>query len=301
MPYTAQFFAEKLNVPVEYFNPFRNVQIDPGVNLEVLQRVAHSLAEVVGLGLRNLANCPVEMNLMPESTLRWRNFNEKKPYLLFTVFSLVFVCFAVGFLFEQLAQSKEAVLNKIQDQLNDANAKASKMRSVYGKEKATRADAEQIATWMEERYYWGDVLAETRSALIRSENDVEKKLSTEKPGVQEGIWIEQMTTMAVAGLREQNGQPQPGMPGSPLAGATQPGNTISLTCRSVSLQSVDASANSGIAYAVQNELQACKYFDPKTTSLSGNISSDDPNGTFTFGMNVTLLNPPPMLTPSQQQ
>ena len=29
MPYTAQFFAEKLNVPVEYFNPFRNVQIDP--------------------------------------------------------------------------------------------------------------------------------------------------------------------------------------------------------------------------------------------------------------------------------
>ncbi|MEY4387146.1 MAG: hypothetical protein RLY20_2429, partial [Verrucomicrobiota bacterium] len=27
MPYTAQFFAEKLNVPVEYFNPFRNVQI----------------------------------------------------------------------------------------------------------------------------------------------------------------------------------------------------------------------------------------------------------------------------------
>ena len=25
MPYTAQFFAEKLNVPVEYFNPFRNV------------------------------------------------------------------------------------------------------------------------------------------------------------------------------------------------------------------------------------------------------------------------------------
>ena len=43
MPYTAQFFAEKLNVPVEYFNPFRNVQIDPAVNLEELARVAHSL------------------------------------------------------------------------------------------------------------------------------------------------------------------------------------------------------------------------------------------------------------------
>ncbi|MEI6194931.1 MAG: pilus assembly protein PilM, partial [Verrucomicrobiota bacterium] len=41
MPYTAQFFAEKLNIPVEYFNPLRNIQIDPAVKLEELARVAH--------------------------------------------------------------------------------------------------------------------------------------------------------------------------------------------------------------------------------------------------------------------
>src|SRR5438045_2663393 len=80
MPYTAQFFAEKLNVPVEYFNPLRNVQIDPAINLEELARVAHSMGEVVGLGLRNLAHCPVELNLMPESTLQWQEFNQKKRY-----------------------------------------------------------------------------------------------------------------------------------------------------------------------------------------------------------------------------
>src|SRR5580765_4807335 len=103
MPYTAQFFAEKLNVPVEYFNPFRNVQIDPGVNLEELARVAHALGEVVGLGLRNLANCPVELNLIPESTRRMQSFNQKKPYFIATVFTLVAVAFAVGLLFEKLA------------------------------------------------------------------------------------------------------------------------------------------------------------------------------------------------------
>src|SRR5712691_3659816 len=103
MPYTAQFFAEKLNVPVEYFNPFRNVDIDPSINLEDLARVAHSLGEVVGLGLRNLAHCPVELNLMPESTLSWVQFNQKKPYFIFTAFSLVLVVFAVGFVFKQLA------------------------------------------------------------------------------------------------------------------------------------------------------------------------------------------------------
>ncbi len=103
MPYTAQFFAEKLNVPVEYFNPLRNIQIDPGINLEDLARVAHSLGEVVGLGLRNLAHCPVELNLMPESTLKWINFNQKKPFLIATVFTLVAVVFASGWLFKELA------------------------------------------------------------------------------------------------------------------------------------------------------------------------------------------------------
>ncbi len=113
MPYTAQFFAEKLNVPVEYFNPLRNIQVDPSVNLEELARVAHSLGEIVGLGLRNLAHCPVEMNLMPESTLRWQSFNQKKPYFIATVFSLVAAIAAMGWLFSMLADVKDAELKTL--------------------------------------------------------------------------------------------------------------------------------------------------------------------------------------------
>src|SRR5437588_6294430 len=112
MPYTAQFFAEKLNVPVEYFNPFRNTQIDPSVNLEELSRVAHGLGEVVGLGLRNMANCPVEMNLMPDSTLRWQAVNQKKPYFIATDFSLVLVIAAMVWLFDKLAGVKTGELDK---------------------------------------------------------------------------------------------------------------------------------------------------------------------------------------------
>ncbi|HTR40978.1 MAG TPA: type IV pilus assembly protein PilM [Pseudomonadales bacterium] len=294
MPYTAQFFAEKLNVPVEYFNPFRNLQIDPSVNLEALQRVAHSLAEVVGLGLRNLANCPVEMNLMPESTVRWRNFNEKKPYLMLTVFLLVLVGFAMGFLFKELAQSKVAAVAAIQPTLDEMNAKVQKMNSVWSKKKGIEANALQLTTWFGDRYYWGDVLADTRDALIRAENDVQKKLSAQKPDVQAGIWIQQMTTMggASTGMTGAMMGGGPGGGGNGTFGTTQTTNTISLICRAVSMQNLDPSANSDIAYAVQNELQACKSFDPKTTTLQGNISPDDADGTFTFGINVTLANPP---------
>src|SRR5215468_9052928 len=151
MPYTAQFFAEKLNVPVEYFNPLRNVQIDPGINLEELARVAHSMGEVVGLGLRNLAHCPVELNLMPESTRKWRAFNEKKPFLIATVFTMVAVVGVIGLLFQQLASVKNDQLTEIQPKLEEAKRKDQEFTKAYHTDlKKSKQEADQIVGWMQD-------------------------------------------------------------------------------------------------------------------------------------------------------
>ena len=294
MPYTAQFFAEKLNVPVEYFNPFRNVQIDPAVNLEALARVAHSLGEVVGLGLRNLANCPVEMNLMPTSTLRWRTFNEKKPYFIFTILALVGVAFAVGFLFQSLAESKEREISDLTPKKDKLRAQAESFDREYRKLQSTQKEANQIAIWMEQRYYWGDVLAELRKVLIRSEEDVKKKLSAQKPGVETGIWIEQLAVGALPAVSAGPGAgsvpvPVPVEGGAAAGTPLNSGSTITLVCRAVNLTSVDPSANTDIAYAVLNALQADPLFDSKQTQLRGDITSEEV--TFTFGINVVLKNP----------
>jgi type IV pilus assembly protein PilM len=319
MPYTAQFFAEKLNVPVEYFNPFRNVQINPSVNLEDLSRVAHSLGEVVGLGLRNLANCPVEMNLMPESTLRWQSFNQKKPYLVATVFSLVLVAFGVGVLFQKLAVNKEAEIERLGPKVADLNTKHDRFTSAYKKLQKAQAEADQISAWMQQRYYWGDFLSEVRRALLRSEDSMKKKLSAQRSGVDVGIWVEQMNSNPTLGLSAgmNPGMPMPGMgmPGEYPRGERTPGmeappppqmdangvpidpnapnanNFIVLTCRAVNLSSVDPSANSEMAYAVENEIKNSPLVDAKATQLTGQITPDDSNGTFTFTVNVMPLNP----------
>ena len=47
------FFRKNSRVPIEYFNPFRNIEIDPSVRKEELAKCAHFFGEVVGLGLRN--------------------------------------------------------------------------------------------------------------------------------------------------------------------------------------------------------------------------------------------------------
>src|SRR5881398_1757097 len=128
MPYTAQFFAEKLNLPVEYFNPFRNVQIDPSIDLEELAKVAHSFGEVVGLGLRNVAQCPVEMNLMPKSSLKRQQFNQKKPYFIATVFSLVAVVLAYGWFYAKIADIKRVSLARINDKVEPLKQKQGELQ-----------------------------------------------------------------------------------------------------------------------------------------------------------------------------
>jgi hypothetical protein len=222
--------------------------------------------------------------------LRWRALNEKKPYFIFTIFALVLVAFAVGLLFQKLAESKENEIADLKPRVAEIQAKNDKFDRAYKHLGATKKEAEQIAVWMEARYYWGDVLAEFRHVLIRSEVDIKKKLSAQRPGVDAGIWIEQMTTMA--NLQNPAGSGPNAPPSSrnratPEAESSQT-NVINLVCRAVNLSNVDPSANSEIAYAVENELKNSPFFDPKTTQLTGQITPDEANGTFTFGITVAL-------------
>jgi len=189
MPYTAQFFAEKLNVPVEYFNPLRNIQIDPSINLEELARCAHSMGEVVGLGLRNLAHCPVELNLMPESTLKWQAFNQKKPYFITTVFSLVAVVAAMAFIFSQLADVRKRAQDELDKEVKPREEGSAKLQTALKNLSKTQKDAEQVVEWVGDRYYWADVLSELRNVLMRVETGARAKFRSDA-----GVWIEKFIT-----------------------------------------------------------------------------------------------------------
>ena len=312
MPYTAQFFAEKLNVPVEYFNPLRNIQIDPAINLEDLAHVAHSLGEVVGLGLRNLAHCPVELNLMPESTLKWQSFNQKKPYLIATAFSIAAVIAAIGLLFDKLASAKDAERDKVHGQVEPAKIAAQRLDSAMGNRAKAQKEADQIVTWMDQRYYWPQVLSGLRDSLIRVEGSLNQKL-----GVPTGIWVDQLITVeprtaddqaaaaaaaqspsAAAMARESElafARRYGLRSATPAAPAASPDSTtptegtlkkkkaaegeianMTITFRAVGLNAADANADKYIYYGVLEELKNNPLFDKDYTEGDGNIGTEDP-------------------------
>ena len=82
MPYMREFFQEKLQVPIEFFNPVRNVAVANEADARQIARSAHLLGELVGLGLRAVASCPMELNLRPASVIRAHEVERRRPFLI---------------------------------------------------------------------------------------------------------------------------------------------------------------------------------------------------------------------------
>ncbi|HCN10222.1 MAG TPA: hypothetical protein DIT01_20025, partial [Lentisphaeria bacterium] len=82
MAFTDHFFSEKLRMDVSYLNPFKIIKLGPELSVDDLQQYAHAYPEAVGVGLRHLIQCPVEVSLIPDSIKQLQLFSKRKPFIL---------------------------------------------------------------------------------------------------------------------------------------------------------------------------------------------------------------------------
>lgn len=326
MPYAAQFFEEKLGLPVEFMNPFRSVDIDAGVNVAQLEPIAPQFGEVVGLGLRNVAQCPIELNLMPKASLSRQQFNAKKPFLLAAAYAAVVGTFAVGWFFSKVAAVERDGLAKIDERVQPLDMKRNQLEAAEGKLKKATDDASQFSTWLQDRIYWADILANLGRVLQTTESDVRANL-----GVPVSIWIDTLLSTeptkpavdtseeeSAGGARnfymmdpilarryglvprkpegegEGDGSAEAapadgGRPKPKAAANTNEVAVINLTLRAVN---VNPRANGEIAYEVERAMKASPLFDETETQLSGNLDQGADNSpSFSFPLKVKLKRP----------
>ncbi len=326
MPYTAQFFAEKLNLPVDYFNPFRNIEIDPAIDLEELQKYAHSFGEVVGLGLRDLAHCPVELNLMPKSSIQRQEFSQKKPFFLAAIYALALTVFAVWWAESRIITLRKQKLDELRMSLGPLKQKAGQLKGAMNDTKALQEQADQMAALGDERKYWANVLMELRRVMMKSEIRTKALMKTNGSDMEVGVWVEEFAPVypnstpfiappetppanapqaatapglaeTGAELRKKYGLPDPNANRPAPAPTATPGaavnpnevNTISIKCRAVD-QPVDV-ANSTLAYQVQEEMKSSLYFTNPITLGTLDRKKEESTNTFTFSVTATLRKP----------
>lgn len=101
LPFIREFFAEKLNLPVDHFNPFRNVTVAKGATAELVGANAHQFGELVGSALAQAGEVPLRIDLLPVSVQKSKELERRKPALVMALICLTALLGAMGFFFSK--------------------------------------------------------------------------------------------------------------------------------------------------------------------------------------------------------
>ena len=160
LTYCNDFFAEKFNLPVEYFNPLRAVTLSPEIDREKLGEVAHTLGEAIGLAFRYTTGCPIEINMLPRPVQRQQALNAKIPYFVASMACIVglFGIIYTGLKFstvqsEERQQAYAELWKQYEKPFNDVKSEIENAESAVSK-------LGEFHTMMSQRAVWPMIIEE---------------------------------------------------------------------------------------------------------------------------------------------
>lgn len=165
LPYMVEFFSEKLQTPIEFLNPLRNVTVGSAAVAEALAAKAHTFGELVGAALRFSENCPLEINLRPPSVVRDQDLARRKPFLIFSVVCLFLMLSAWWVYFTQATKVTEGVLAGVQADVAKLDGLSQKMDKLLAEQKKLDAMVAPLLLASAERSIWSEIFDELGAKL----------------------------------------------------------------------------------------------------------------------------------------
>ena len=247
MTYTAEFFMEKFNLPVEFFNPFRNIELGPEVDRNALVGVAHAMGELAGLGLRTTSVGLTDFNLLPRREKISRQIEKRSPYVVATLFCVGLIFFVYGAQYKSVTGKQEQAVKDLEAKLAEHSQTANSMVKAKNDLDSSKQETEKVERLLRTRYIWinitravQDVLAEiTPEIYILSGPDqlelmdktLDEILTEFQPrsvtNAVTAVWLESLTTAVPGeaavdvltasgsgGEEGEEGEMAPGMSGS---------------------------------------------------------------------------------------
>lgn len=167
LPYMREFFQEKFQLPVEFFNPLRNVAVGSGLNIEEIGRNAHRMGELVGLALRGTSDCPMELNLRPAKVVRAHELSVKRPFLIIAGICGLLALTAWWQYYVHAAATTTAASASLDPKITELQGFERKINQAKADIKAQQDTAQPYLAAVDDKTYWIQVIDDINSRLPR--------------------------------------------------------------------------------------------------------------------------------------
>src|SRR5437899_2924456 len=163
MPNMREFFHEKFELPVEFFNPLQNVSVSGSA--PEAARSAYLLGELVGLALRSVTICPMKLNLLPASVVRRQDLEKRRPFFIAAATCVLLALLGWSAYYAraaQVAQQTAQTMRQKNDTMHRAEAQLDKL-----KKQITALDniATPLITAVNDRNFWPQILEDLNARL----------------------------------------------------------------------------------------------------------------------------------------
>lgn len=156
--YIAEFFTEKLKLPVEVFNGLRGVQTDRGVSADAAQIDAPAFGELVGLALRGMGSCPCEIELVPDALASARDAARRAPALILAGLCLFGALGASIFWFKKADEVVKERASAMQNASVELTRLAGEIRQLDIRQEELRVRSAQLEQAVTDRSWWAHLL-----------------------------------------------------------------------------------------------------------------------------------------------
>lgn len=165
LPYTKEFFEEKLHLPVEFFNPLTAVSVGKNVDTEKLGREAHLMGELVGLGLRSIGKSAINIDLVPTKVQAARTAEKQKPFFIGAA-ALFLVGLAAWAGLAMMAKGKAQDKLKAEEGVKESlEAVHNDIQKEFKEQDRLVAQATQLTQTEEARTFWLGAIQELQAAF----------------------------------------------------------------------------------------------------------------------------------------
>ena len=158
-----EFFHEKFELPIEFFNPLKNVTVSESAS--AAGQCAHLFGELVGLALRSVTVCPMELNLLPAIVVQRQELEKRRPFFVAAAACILFALLGWSVYYTRaalIAQQSAQAMRQKNENMHVAEAQLDKL-----KKQITALDnvATPLIATVNDRNFWPQILEDLNTRL----------------------------------------------------------------------------------------------------------------------------------------